>query len=341
MKCTADNQYLCGGYLTNAIYRINGTFSSWAEDNNQPNNLNSYQWCAAMDISKERQYDDQNCNMEFIYICQLAATYCTGKDPRYFMLFNKCLYLDPNVKDTWYRGRNTCLRQQGTMYVMSSNDERKQILDYLVSKGIQERFIFLGLAKNMFYWMDETGGTEMTSNFFGDKQPQPTDGKSQLKCVYINPKINYNWFTASCATNFSYICQYKKPPMVPTSATIRPTTRRIVTQSPVVVTTRYASPGTGTPDFVPVSSNNLALPIWAIALLALLGLLLLLLLLFCCIWCFCCRNKRDSKKVQVLDVRPKAPIPQTGPVGKTWDDMNDKNSVSGSTDHILNPNHKY
>jgi len=231
------------------------------------------------------------------------------------------------------------LSQGGNIFVMTDDDQRKQLANYFVSKGIQDRFIFVGLAKNLFYWMDETGGTEMTLNYFGPQQPQPTDGKSQLKCAYMDPKQQHNWFAASCATNFSYICQYKKPPVLPTSPTIATTTtRNIQTQTqPPITTTRPVSVVTGTPDTAPVSSYNLALPAWAIALLALLGLLLLLLLLFCCIWCLCCR-KRDKKKVQVLlDVRPKAPIPQSGTVGKM--DINDTFSVNNQSEYIVTTNH--
>jgi hypothetical protein len=50
----------------------------------------------------------------------------------------------------------------------------------------------------------------MTTNNFGATQPQTTAGGQQrLKCVYLNPQQNYEWATAACETNFSYVCQNK------------------------------------------------------------------------------------------------------------------------------------
>ena len=64
------------------------------------------------------------------------------------------------------------------------------------------------LFGHIFSLNTETGGTEMTTNNFGATQPQPTAGGQQrLKCVYLNPQQNYEWATAACETNFSYVCQ--------------------------------------------------------------------------------------------------------------------------------------
>ena len=67
------------------------------------------------------------------------------------------------------------------------------------------RFCKIGLVMCL---NQDRGGTEMIRNNFGVSQPRPSDGENQLRCVYLDPGQEFQWFTDQCYRHLNFVCQY-------------------------------------------------------------------------------------------------------------------------------------
>jgi hypothetical protein len=173
----------------------------------------------------------------------------------------------------------------GDLLVTATDAERQAVARLLRDHGVVERYIWIGLYRINYVWNDQFGGgTEMSYSHFDLKQPRPADGLNQLRCVYIDPRYSFAWYTGDCSLPYDFVCQFDYQTI--TAAT--------------------------TPE-VGASTTVAPVPKWFIGLLVLAAFLAVCIIVLTILLCIRkCRSQ--AVKPKSIDVRSKAPIPHSGPI---------------------------
>ncbi|KAK0132905.1 C-type lectin domain family 10 member A [Merluccius polli] len=130
---------------------------------------------------------------------QTAQLVVYDRKPDGWLHFDYSLYYISTTKKNWTASRDDCLERDADLVVINSREEEE-----FVSRLRGDHGTWIGLSagdtEGTWKWVD---GTNMTSSFWRDGEPNDYDGAEDC----VTTSVEGGWNDVSCAALFSGICE--------------------------------------------------------------------------------------------------------------------------------------